>query len=52
VLHLLDHLEEEGFPVAGRFFPIEGRLFACLRLAELVLEQRDHIQVDVQRVQS
>ena len=50
VLHVLEHLEQEGFPLTGRLFPLTGRLFPRLGAFELLLEQGDHVQVDVQRV--
>ena len=52
LLHLLDPLEQEGFPVAGGLFALQRGLFPCLGLTELLLEQHNHVLVDVQRVQS
>jgi len=52
VLHVLEHLEEECFTVAGTLFPLQRGLFPGLCFTELLLEQDEHVLVDVKRVQS
>ena len=47
MLHVLEHLEQERFPLASRLFPFERRLFAGLGFRELLLEYGGHVQVDV-----
>ena len=51
VLHILEHLEQERFPVTSRLFPLERGLLTGLGVTELLLEQSDHVQVDIRRIQ-
>ena len=50
VLHVLDHLEEQGFALAGVAFPLQRRLFPCLGLCDLTCEHVQHLSIDVQHV--
>lgn len=46
----LGHLPQERFTFAGTLFALACGLFPRLGITELLLEQRDHVKVDVKRV--
>jgi hypothetical protein len=50
LLHVLEHLEEHGFPLAGVAFALQRRLFPRLGFGQLTLERVQHVMVDVHDV--
>jgi hypothetical protein len=52
LLHVLHHLEEDRFPLAGVVFTFKRRLFSRLGVGQLPLERVQHVTVDVQGVKA